>query len=178
MFDPMQCAGPEPLHRLRPHHELWHERKMEIGDVQRAQRLPERRPQRRGAERAVSAGPQSGMVEGQARDGSEAGKACRRRVLCDRFPALNRAPIVSDQMDGCVGARCVRNGEEVLDEVRQAVAPLSGWHVRCAGPPDVVGDDVEVLGKVRGDQVPDGTGVGETVHAYHCGATAFTPFDD
>ena len=155
-------------------HELGKQRKPEVRDVPRMQRLVEHLPEVAGIERAVTPGPQCGMVQWGSRQGGEAGEAVRQAPGGDRLPSLDRAPVVGDQVHRGVRAGPVDHGGEVLDEERQRVVGAARRDVGPTGASDVVRDDVQLAGQTFGQWNPDRARVGEPMDEHDRRAPALT----
>ena len=112
----------------------------------------------------TATGPGADVLEARSRDGGEGRDPSARPLARDRRPALHRAPIVSDQVNGAARAGGVDHREHVGDEPIEAVRPTSPRRARAAHAAHVVGDHPEALAEQLDDLVPDRPGIGVAVH--------------
>ncbi|ABA52884.1 hypothetical protein BURPS1710b_A2521 [Burkholderia pseudomallei 1710b] len=155
--DALGSAQPQrpQLRAAQSPHELGHERQMEERDVPRFERLPqiERRAKH--------------MVEARPRD-----RRIRRQPPLDgriggRFPALNRPPVVADEVKRPVAARHVGDGKQILREYGQLVV---GAPLRCVGrarAAHVVRDHAKAFVQMLAHALPHARRIGIAVHEDH-----------
>ncbi len=158
LADALQAAqqpGPGAIQTQAPA-QLRQQRGVEEGDVPGAEQLTQRLQQCPGAAQAQAfAQPVADMVE--ARSG-EAGVGRQQRLdawFGHRFPALDRAPVMGDQVHPATCAGGVDDRFEVARQLWQAVVLHASRHLRCAAATHVVGDDAVVVGQLADQRQPD-----------------------
>lgn len=148
---------------------------LEENRVRRRQRLLER-PQ--GAQLPEpSSHPHSQMVEvGTGHRGVRRDPRGGARFAY-RLPAQHRAPVVSEEVNGFVGAHRIDHREQVGREMCQTVVRDTAGNGGGPRAAVVEPDDAEFVGQVRHDPVPQGMGVGPAVHEDQCRTVGVSFFD-
>lgn len=147
---------------------------LEEGDVVRVEQLAHGRARMP----ITGAHPGADVVQRGAGDRGERRESRREAFVGDGGPALDRAPVVGEEMHRRIRAHRIEHGAEVVDELSHAVGLAVARLVRCAGAADVVGDHAVALGQDRHDPVPYVVVVRVAVHRDHRGGFRVTGFVD
>ena len=151
---------------VAPDHRRDHGR-VEERDVGGLHTLAEDAPEAAGRWVAES-GPQgmADVVEARSRDRGVRRDPMAAAGIGDGFPALDRAPVVADDVRRRIGADRIDHAEQVVGEVLEAVGVRTRRRRRVAHPAHVVRHDVVTGGEVCGDVVPHDAGIWVAVHQH------------